>query len=443
MKIFATKTRSWMPLLALGTALAVPQMTTPAQAKLFGLSEQDEIAAGQEVAAQAQKEYGAALPYNDPMAVRVRAIGEQFARLSTRKNIPYTYQVLANDKVLNAFAAPGGPVFVTRLLVTTASNDAELAYVLGHETGHIERKHIAKSMENQQKAGILTGILGALLGNSKSSDYIGAGVALTYSLWDKGYSRDQEKESDITGVRWMSQLGYDPQAAISMLGKLDTGANSGFLDKYLATHPAPKSRQATVSTLIASEKLTDVSRRQGGPKIWLAGNGGNNGYYPAYNPNTYNPNTYNPNTPVYNPAPSNTYPPYTEAPVYGAAPTTQASGRIDFGAPVILAERNKTRVVMAPVVEFARWAGATSRANGAVIALRRGKSAMDLRQNSTVAHINGREIALPVAPVVQNGILYAPLGSIVRGLGGEASYDTQNRSIWVTVGNQRGYVPLQ
>ena len=297
MKLKNLKTRRWLPIFALSAVLAAPQLTTPAQAGLFGLSEEDEIAAGKEVAAQAQKEYGAALPSNDPMSVRVRAIGDQFARLSTRKNIPYTYQVLANDKVLNAFAAPGGPIFVTRKLVTTTSNDAELAYVLGHETAHIERKHIVESVEKQQKAGLLVGILGAILGKGKNSDIIGTLGGVAFNVWQSGYSRDQETESDVVGMRWMSQLGYDPQAAVSMLGKLE-GGGGGFLDKYLATHPNPEKRQAVATKLIGDEKLTDVARRTGGPKLWMSGgNNWNNAspYNSAYNPNAP---TYNPNAPV-------------------------------------------------------------------------------------------------------------------------------------------------
>jgi predicted Zn-dependent protease len=106
----------WLLGLAVGATLPLAQ---PAQAGILGLSEQEEIRAGQQVAAQAQKEYGRALPTNHPTQRRVRAIGMQFARLSSRKNIPYSYTVLQNDKVLNAFAAPGGPIFVTTKLVST------------------------------------------------------------------------------------------------------------------------------------------------------------------------------------------------------------------------------------------------------------------------------------------------------------------------------------
>lgn len=432
MKFQAMKTRRWLPLFALGAALATPQLTAPAQASLFGLSEQDEIEAGKEVAAQAQKEYGAALPYNDPMSVRVRTIGQQFARLSTRTNIPFTYQVLANDKVLNAFAAPGGPVFVTRKLVNTTSNDAELAYVLGHETGHIERKHIVESVEKQQKAGLLVGVLGAILGKGKSSNIVNTIGSVGLTVWERGYSRDQESEADIVGVRWMSQLGYDPQAAYTMLGKLDDGGSSGFLDKYLATHPDPKKRQATVSALIQKENLTDVARRSGGPKLWMAGSSNWNNsspYSPVYSPNT------NPNTTTYNDTP--TY--YPDSPY----PYPSQSQNIDFGVPLAYADKGGNRVYLGPVNEVARWAGASVKTTRDIIKVTRGNYVLSLRENSTAVDFSGRRTGLSVPTQRYSGTLYAPLGALMQGIGGTATFDANLRRINLTVGNRTGYIQLQ
>ncbi|HEY0073441.1 MAG TPA: M48 family metalloprotease [Abditibacteriaceae bacterium] len=469
MKFPKTKSQFWLPVFALSATVAAPQLTLPAQAGLFGLSEQDEIQAGREVAIQAEKEYGAPLPPNHPMSVRVRTIGQQFANLSARKNIPYTYKVLANDKVLNAFAAPGGPIYVTTKLVTTTANDAELAYVLGHETGHIDRKHIVESVEKQQKAGILVGVLGAILGKGKKGNIVGTLGGVAFNVWQSGYGRDQEKESDVVGVRWMSQLGYDPKAAISMLAKLDDGRGGGFLDKYLATHPQPKDRQTIVASLIQKENLTSVAQRMGGPKLWMAGNNGgaswNNSVYnptsnPASNP-TYNPNTpnYYPNpgtadsshNPVYDPRPNynggtvnggTVYPGET---VYPGAnqPSNNPEGDLDFGAPLVYADRNNTRVYLAPVLEAARWAGATARANGNVTVIQRGNSKLELRENSTTAYINDRPVTLSVAAQRHNGTLYAPLGTLMQGMGGQATYDANSRTISVLVGNRSGSIRLQ
>ena len=463
MKSQIKKSRFWLPVLALSATVALPQLTLPAQAALFGLSEQDEVQAGREVAAQAEKEYGGALPYNDPMSVRVRTIGQQFANLSARKNIPYTYKVLASDKVLNAFAAPGGPIYVTRKLVTTTANDAELAYVLGHETAHIDRKHIVESVEKQQKAGILVGVLGAILGKGKRGNIVGTLGGVAFNVWQSGYGRDQEKESDVVGVRWMSQLGYDPQAAISMLGKLDGGGGSGFLDKYLASHPQPKDRQTIVASLIRTEKLTDVSRRTGGPKLWMAGanNWGtgynNSAYNPAYNPNTptYYPNsgtgtttypgdtTYPGNTPNGTVYPGQSEPNYNPNYDPNYNPNYGSGADLDFGAPLVYADRNNSRVYLAPVLEAARWAGATAQANGRVTFLTRANNKLELRENSTTAYINDRPVTLSVAVQRHNGTLYAPLGTLMQGIGGRAAYDANTRTINVSVGNRSGSIRVQ
>jgi len=380
------------------------------------------------------------------MTQRVRANGAQFAQLSTRQNIPYSNSVLNNDEVLNAFAAPGGPVFVTRKLVTTTSNDAELAYVLGHETGHIERKHIVASVERQQKAGLLVGVLGSILGKGKSGDLIGTIGNVAFTVWDRGYSRDQEREADIVGTRFMSQLGYDPQAAITMLGKLGEGGG-GFLDKYLATHPDPKSRQQLVAGTIASEHLDDVARRSGGPRLWMTGapQNGNTpypgtGYAPGYD-NTYN--TYGDNGgttyPSYS-APTNTAPTYT--PPY---PTngTSSNERIELRTPLLLATRGSGKVVLGPVLEIARWAGATARGEGRAMVFRRSGNTLVLRPNSKTATLNRSNVTMSAPATEYKGTLYAPLGVVAEGLGGQASYDAQTRTIWLTIGNQRGYLPLQ
>ncbi len=419
----------------------------PASASLFGLSEADEIKAGQQVAVQSQKEYGRALPPSDPMARRVAAIGRKFAALSTRRNIPFSYTVLQNDKVLNAFAAPGGPIFVTTLLVRTTSNDAELAYVLGHETGHIEMRHIAKSVEKQQKIGLAAGVLGAVLG-SRGGAVPGAMMNATYALWQSGYSRSQESQADAVGVRFMSRLGYDPRAAISMLHKLDgAGQNPTGLDKYLASHPAPAKRIVAVSKEIQDENLIEAARQNGGPR--LSDNAfyspGSRGY--ASNNNQYPDNTY-PNAGGYNTnggynSNSNSgsnasYPNYNDGTRSGGrnngrrdtSSAQAANGEVaDLGAPLRIVDRGQDSVILASAQGVARWAGASVRQNGNLTTLSRNGRRMELRRYSTVATINGRTLDLSIAPNVYNGQLYAPLGDLVEGVGGSANFDDQLNAV--------------
>jgi len=246
-------------------ALATTATIRPAHA----ISDEEEIQAGRQMAQQAIKEYGQPLSPSDPRQQRVSRIGAMFARQASRRNIPYSYTVLQNDKVLNAFAGPGGPVFVTTKLIQTAQSDAELAYVLGHETGHIENRHIVKIAQKSQTVGIGAAILGSILGRGRGGDLIGGLVNVGAGLWQKGFSRSQESDADDYGTRAMARLGFDPRAAVSMLGRLGDGPDG--LSKYLSDHPTSQARQQKVEQEINKEGLLAVARANGGPITNLSG----------------------------------------------------------------------------------------------------------------------------------------------------------------------------
>lgn len=448
-RIVRTSLGKWSARLAiLAAGASVVGHAAPASAKLFELSEADEIKAGQQVAAQAQKEYGRALPAGDPMSRRVVAIGRKFAALSTRRNIPFSYTVLQNEKVLNAFAAPGGPIFVTTKLVRTTGNDAELAYVLGHETGHIEQRHIAKAMAKQQKVGIGAAILGAVLGN-KGGGVAGTLINGTFAVWQSGYSRSQESEADAVGVRLMSRLGYDPRAALTMLHKLDVegGGGGGGLDKYLSSHPAPAKRITAVSAQIQKENLIEAARQNGGPRLSDGGSYGNTSYsgggyanagdqYPDDYSNTGGSNTSGGT----NSGSNGDYPDYNTG---GSSVGTSSGGQVaDLGGPLRIVERGDDSVILASAAGVARWAGATVRVNGNATTLSRNGRTLELRRNSTVAFLNGRRQDLSMAPSVVSGVLYAPLGDLVEGVGGTARYDEQLNAVRLQLDGRESIISL-
>jgi Zn-dependent protease with chaperone function len=412
-------------LLALSATASTFVSAPNAQASLFSISEKEEIQAGEQVRQQAYKEYGQPLPASNPMAQRVRAIGQRFAKLSTRKNIPYSYEVLANDKILNAFAAPGGPVFVTRKLVQTTSNDAELAYVLGHETGHIEQKHIVKAVEKQQKVGLGVGILGAVLGGGRSGNIFGAIGNAAFTVWSRGYSRDQESEADAVGVRWMSRLGFDPRAAVSMLGKLGSGSGG---PQFLSTHPDPKNRQQAVSAQIQKENLISVATQAGGPRLTAAD-------LPDYD---YRNTSVTSND-------GNAYPDDYRVPD-GNTGDSSSARLAGFDAPLLRVTSGNYVVIMAPVGGFARWARAdvdTDNNDSNIVRLDRGNNFIRLRRNSRVATINGQSVTMPAPAAVYNNLLYAPLGNLAEGVGGSATLSDDNRTIWLTLDGQRWYMNLR
>jgi Zn-dependent protease with chaperone function len=429
--------KSYLSLALAFTATAPLAMPSQAGGLFKSLSEQEEIQAGQQVFAQAQKEYGRALPSNDPMARRVRAIGMQFARMSKRTGIPYSYTVLQNDKVLNAFAAPGGPIFVTTKLVRTTANDAELAYVLGHETGHIDRKHIVRAVEKQQKQGAGLGILGAILSRGRGGQAANVGVGLLNAVLTQKYSRGDENEADRTGVRWMSRLGYDPHAAISMLGKL---GGSGGTPQFLSSHPDPKSRQVTVQGLIDQDKLMDVARQAGGPRLTFNGSTSDN-----YNATNYPGGDRYPGDTGGDRYPNNGDNNTSDDAGYDAQDGDASGDELDLGAPLStrVGGAGDVAVVMAPVNGFARWAGATISRSGNVSTLRRGNSTLELRLNSTVAILNRRSITMSAPAVNINGKLYAPLGLLAQGVGARATLDQNQGVVRLSLSNQQsGYVRL-
>jgi len=391
----------------LGT-IALLGFGASARADLFGISEQQEIEAGKQVEQQAYKEYGKPLPPDNPMSRRVRVIGSRFAHLSERKNIPYSYEVLDNEKVLNAFAAPGGPIFVTKKLMETVSNDAELAYVLGHETAHIDRKHIVKAVEKQQKVALGVGILGAIFGyNDNNLFTVFSNVAFT--VWNQGYSRDQESQADEYGVRWMSQLGFDPNAAISMLKKLDTGDKGGTLDKYLSSHPDPKAREKAVAEEITEEHLDETARKAGGPSLDAVQLPAFEGVNKNFSNDTYS--AFSPN-----------------------------DGQPE---PVIAVPRGKNKVVLAAVRNFAEWAGAALRVNGKRTTLTRGDNSLQLREGSRKAVLNGRNITLSVPAQTYQGSLYAPVGELAAGVGGSVTWNGGRHGVEVTVGGKSTFWTLR
>ncbi len=386
----------------------IASVSVPAHAGLFGVSEKEEIEAGQKVAQQAYKEYGKPLPKNDPMSRRVQAIGMRFANLSERKNIPYSYQVLKNDKVLNAFAAPGGPIFVTTKLMNTVSNDAELAFVLGHETAHIDRKHIVNAVEKQQKVALGVGILGAIFGYNDSNTFqVFSNVAFT--VWSKGFSRDQESEADKYGIRWMSQLGFDPEASITMFKKL--GGSDGGIGKYLSDHPTNDSREATAEKEIKDEKLEEVARKAGGPSLSARD-------LPAFK--GLNKDFSND--------------------IYGMATPDDGEQLLQ---PIIAVQKGDYKVVMAAVGPFAQWAGGKARVDGDIYIVSRGNNSIRMRINSDQAVINGRDKALSLPTQIYQNYLYAPVGDLADGVGGSVTWDTDRHGVNVTVGNKSTFWALK
>jgi len=209
------------------------------------LSVDQEVAIGQQVTKEVEQEYGQPVT-SGPDYERVRDIGQRILRYADRK-VPYSLTLLNNDEVVNAFAAPGGPLYVTTALARRMSDDGELAFVIGHEVGHIEAEHGRQSIN---QALLVNTAASLVLDNRSQLQQLGASVIWT--LYSQGYSRSNELESDALGLRLMDKAGYNPWRSIDALQKLGGGNASGPA-KYLSSHPSTPERVQRLEEQIIRE----------------------------------------------------------------------------------------------------------------------------------------------------------------------------------------------
>ncbi len=209
------------------------------------ISQDQEIAVGNQVAAEVRKEYGAPLTQGAEVD-RVRALSTRLFS-QAKRNVPYSASVVDNKKVVNAFAAPGGPLFFTTALVNTMTDANELAFVVGHEMAHVENQHGRQAINQAVMADAAVSLL--LRDTGKLAQ---TGAAVVFNLFAMGYSRDNEREADADGLRFMARAGYDPQGSLSALRKLGGDEIHGPA-KYLSTHPSTPERIGRLQAQIQRE----------------------------------------------------------------------------------------------------------------------------------------------------------------------------------------------
>jgi predicted Zn-dependent protease len=220
----------------LALACAVNPVTGKRQLVL--VSESQEIAMGREADPQIIAQYGL---YDDPaLAAYVDAIGQKMAKLSHRPNLEFHFRVL-DSPVINAFALPGGYVYITRGILAYMNDEAELAIVLGHEIGHVTARHGVEQQTRQTLFGAGLGI-GAIL--SPEVAQLGGVLQQGLGLLFLKYGRDDENQADELGVEYSLRAGYDAAAGAHFFEVLDrqTQESGQALPSWLSTHPAPADR---------------------------------------------------------------------------------------------------------------------------------------------------------------------------------------------------------
>ena len=205
----------------------------------ISITPEQEVALGLESTPYMIEQFGGLHP--DPEGQKlVKEIGNRIVQSSDAKNTPYQYDfhLLADADVVNAFALPGGQVFITTALITQFESEDQLAGVLGHEIGHVVARHGAERIAKEE---LTQGLTGAAV--VASGDYTTAQAAqMIGNLINMSYGRDQELESDDLGVRFMTQAGYNPEALISVMEILAKASGGKEQPEFMSTHPSPTNR---------------------------------------------------------------------------------------------------------------------------------------------------------------------------------------------------------
>lgn len=219
----------------------------------ISLTQDQEVALGLQSAPQMADDFGGLDP--DPeVQSDVEGVGQRVVSGSVAGKTPYPFRfrVLADVETVNAFALPGGPVFITRALLNRLENEAQLAGVLGHEIGHVVGRHSAEHIATSQLAQTLVGAVGVAAsdehGGGQQAAYVAAFVAQMAQL---KYGRSDELEADSLGVDLMSEAGYDPRALINVMDILARASGDSRQPEFMSSHPDPGNRQQTISEAIA------------------------------------------------------------------------------------------------------------------------------------------------------------------------------------------------
>jgi predicted Zn-dependent protease len=232
------------------------------------VSVDDEIAIGR----QANREVRRRVPETSDPVVRgyVATLGRALAAAAPGPRYPYTFEI-ADYRDLNAFALPGGPVWVHRGILQAATSESQMAGVIAHEIAHVAQRHAADQLTKSVVANGLFGFLGALLGNDGGARAARIGAGLLASGVFLKFSRDDELEADRVGAAIVSRAGWDPRGLLEFMQVLrrEQGRNPGAVEVFFSTHPSPAGRIEQLQQVVrpmprgsrSTGRFADVKRR--------------------------------------------------------------------------------------------------------------------------------------------------------------------------------------
>ena len=225
------------------------------------LSPQQEIVIGRQSAPKMAAQHGNLYP-DRALQDYVDFVGNKVVQSSTAKDSPYPFEfhLLRDPQTVNAFALPGGQVFITAALMSRLNSEAQLAGVLGHEVGHVIGRHGAEHLAKQQLGSALVNAVGIAAsddpGNARQAAILAQAVNQMVNL---KYGREDELESDRLGFQFMTEAGYNPKGIVELMEILNSArGGAGEQPEFFSTHPNPANRVEKLISIIETEYPSGV-----------------------------------------------------------------------------------------------------------------------------------------------------------------------------------------
>ncbi len=222
----------------------------------IGMSVEQEKALGLQAAPEMARKMGGDIdPADDSRAQLVSEVGRGIVARSDAKGSKYAdnfhFHLLNDPETINAFALPGGQIFITRALFDKLANEAQLAGVLGHEIGHVVARHSAQQMASGHLGQMLAMAVGVGASDDRGNgQYAAMAAAMANQMMQLKYSRGDESQADEFGLKYMAEAGYDPSAMLDVMRILKESSKGGKTPEFLATHPLPETRLQEIAAAL-------------------------------------------------------------------------------------------------------------------------------------------------------------------------------------------------
>lgn len=274
-------------IMALGIALValfmymsqVQENPVTGERQHVSLSPAQEIRLGLESAPEMSREMGGELPESDPRHKEVLRVGAMLLNTPEAQKSPWQFKfhLLADTETINAFALPGGQIFITLALYNKLQNEAQLAGVLGHEMGHVIERHSAQQMATSQFGQML--VVAVATGASDQNNSMGNTPAMiagvVNQMFQLKYSRVDESQADIWGIKLMEKRGFNPEQMITVMQILKEASDGhGSTPEFFQTHPNPDLRMQQIKEYLAANP-PPAGLTNGAPLVKVSDEGNN------------------------------------------------------------------------------------------------------------------------------------------------------------------------